>query len=463
MRRIVGLIAAGAGLVIVAAMVGYALKRAVSDMAQPDRADFAVMLAPPEVTLTMIGRPVETDGVSRLRPFQDGDAFVDGATVFSDRRGLPYYTSDKDTQPGRSTCSGDCLKVWSAAIAPTDAKPIGDWSVITRDDGSRQWAFENKPLYGFSKDEAPGDAKGDGAEDGAWHTVLFKPGAAQPRHRGIAFAAAVSGFMPFGLAIHEIEAAGGQVLTDDAGRTIYAFDGDPKQDRPDCAADAPCDASPWLPIAAPALASGTSDFTIVERADGTGQWAYKGWPLYRYAGDSAAGQSNGIGIDRRWKAAVLVRYPMPAPVTLRSTTTMGKIFATVDGRSLYRQQLYYYSAEAGNFEHGYPYQEIVGRLIGGRGCVGDCTRTWHPFVAAPEAQPSGHWSILMRSDGTRQWAYKGYALYTFADDKKPGDLLGLDIWDITPNDPALHNISLLSRLNIDAESVTGIFFTTAYP
>ncbi len=452
-----------AALALVAVVAAYALKSVMSGGRQS--ADFAAMLTPPGVTLTMVGTPVETEGVSRLRPYQDGDAFVDRATVFADGRGLPFYANDNESATGGFQCSGDCLAAWPPATAPADAQPTGDWSIVNRSDGLRQWAFKGKPLHLCARDETPGDAKGDGA-DGAWHVVIFKPGAAKTGDPVAAYRPSAPGAVPFGLAIREVEAAGGQVLTDELGRTIYAFDGDPRLDRPTCASGSPsgsrCGDSPFLPVAAPALASALGDFTIVRRADGTSQWAYKGQALYRYAGDSAAGQARGIGVDDRWRVAVVVRYPMPAPVTIRSTT-MGRIFATQDGRSLYRQFLYYYSADAGNFEHGYPYNEIVGRLVGARGCVAECSASWRPFAAAPEAQPGGHWSIVTRDDGTRQWAYKGYALYTFVGDKKPGDLLGLDTWDVAPNDPALHVVSLFTRLRIDAESVTGMFFTTAYP
>ena len=46
---------------------------------------------------------------------------------------------------------------------------MGDYSTITRDDGSKQWAYKGRPLYTWKKDKKPGDITGDGFLNGAWH------------------------------------------------------------------------------------------------------------------------------------------------------------------------------------------------------------------------------------------------------------------------------------------------------
>ena len=46
----------------------------------------------------------------------------------------------------------------------------GGWSVIMRDDGSRQWAYRGKPLYAWIKDQKPGDRTGDGVLH-VWHVA----------------------------------------------------------------------------------------------------------------------------------------------------------------------------------------------------------------------------------------------------------------------------------------------------
>ncbi len=55
-------------------------------------------------------------------------------------------------------------------MAGADAKTSGKFSIITRADGSKQWAYDNQPLYGWFKDKKPGDVTGDGVKD-VWHVV----------------------------------------------------------------------------------------------------------------------------------------------------------------------------------------------------------------------------------------------------------------------------------------------------
>jgi predicted lipoprotein with Yx(FWY)xxD motif len=65
--------------------------------------------------------------------------------------GKALYTFDND-QPGKSLCTGPCNNFWPPFAAQQDAKPAGDWTIITRDDGSKQWAHKGKPVYVFSRD-----------------------------------------------------------------------------------------------------------------------------------------------------------------------------------------------------------------------------------------------------------------------------------------------------------------------
>jgi predicted lipoprotein with Yx(FWY)xxD motif len=54
--------------------------------------------------------------------------------------------------------------------AAADAQPSGDWTIVARDDGSKQWAFKRKPLYTWKDDKKPGDVTGDGVNN-VWHVV----------------------------------------------------------------------------------------------------------------------------------------------------------------------------------------------------------------------------------------------------------------------------------------------------
>jgi predicted lipoprotein with Yx(FWY)xxD motif len=86
-----------------------------------------------------------------------------------DHKGMTVYTFDKD-DGGKSMCNGDCAKNWPPMMAPAGAKAEGKWTVIKRDDGMMQYAYDGKPLYTFMKDEKPGEMKGDGMKE-VWHVV----------------------------------------------------------------------------------------------------------------------------------------------------------------------------------------------------------------------------------------------------------------------------------------------------
>lgn len=86
-----------------------------------------------------------------------------------DAAGMTLYTFDKDAD-GKSACNGGCAANWPPLMAEDGAMAEGAWSVITRDDGAKQWAYDGKPLYTWVKDTKPGDVTGDGF-NGVWHVA----------------------------------------------------------------------------------------------------------------------------------------------------------------------------------------------------------------------------------------------------------------------------------------------------
>src|SRR4051794_17661593 len=62
-----------------------------------------------------------------------------------DSKGMSLYTFDKDSA-GKSACNGPCAQNWPPLMATAASGPA-NWTVITRDDGSKQWAYMGKPLY----------------------------------------------------------------------------------------------------------------------------------------------------------------------------------------------------------------------------------------------------------------------------------------------------------------------------
>jgi len=89
--------------------------------------------------------------------------------VLVDADGNTLYTYDPDSS-GTSKCTGTCAVVWPPAEAEAGAKPNKSFTIITRPSGTHQWAYKDKPLYGYMFDDGPGSVSGDG-EDGVWHVA----------------------------------------------------------------------------------------------------------------------------------------------------------------------------------------------------------------------------------------------------------------------------------------------------
>jgi predicted lipoprotein with Yx(FWY)xxD motif len=92
----------------------------------------------------------------------------------------------------------------------------------------------------------------------------------------------------------------GKVLVDANGRTLYGLMND-NNGTPTCV-DA-C-ASTWPPLTVdgtnlPAHLDATI-FSVVSRSDGSHQLKAGKWPLYRFAGDAAPGDTNGQGSGGVW-------------------------------------------------------------------------------------------------------------------------------------------------------------------
>jgi predicted lipoprotein with Yx(FWY)xxD motif len=94
---------------------------------------------------------------------------TDKGNTLVNARGMTLYTYDKDTA-GQSSCNAACAKNWPPFLAPASATASGDWSTITRNNGSKQWAYKGKPLYTWSKDTKPGETSGDGIKM-VWHVA----------------------------------------------------------------------------------------------------------------------------------------------------------------------------------------------------------------------------------------------------------------------------------------------------
>jgi|SRR5215470_18191067 len=101
-------------------------------------------------------------GLSRVPVRNEGNLLVDIS-------GMTLYTFDRDPR-GKSACDAKCTANWQPLAATAAAKGVGDYSVVPRGDGRKQWAYKGKPLYLWTKDREPGDRAGDGV-DNLWRVA----------------------------------------------------------------------------------------------------------------------------------------------------------------------------------------------------------------------------------------------------------------------------------------------------
>ena len=88
-----------------------------------------------------------------------------------DAKGMTVYTFDKDVaDSGKSACNGPCATLWPPVMAGASDQASGAFGIVTRDDGSRQWAYKGKPIYTYQNDKQPGDKSGDNFKD-VWHVI----------------------------------------------------------------------------------------------------------------------------------------------------------------------------------------------------------------------------------------------------------------------------------------------------
>ena len=342
-----------------------------------------------------------------------------GGLVFADATNRTLYTYTGDTKPGVSSCTDACAKDWQAALAPAKARASGDWSLVKRDGGAQQWAYRGKPLYAAVADSGREDIrvgrKPLPVDDKTWQVTAFDPG------RDFK--------LPFGIAVNEVNGAGGMAFTDAVGLPLYTFAGDPERDKDTCT-KGPCP-NHWHPMLAAQVARGVGDFSVIARNDGLMQWAHKGKPLYTFDGDTEPGDAAGTSADKRWTVVMVSKFFMPARVTIRRNHFEGYNLAADKGMTLYQRDRFRSVNGGHSLRSGSKGNIEIAHLLGTSACTGACLRDWPPLLAGANDQASGLWTIMARDDGTRQWAYRGYPVYAFSGDKAAGDMNGNDIYEMT--------------------------------
>ena len=390
----------------------------------------------PGIRLTLEGPVyVDDDGMTLYRGSPTCDNSLESPVRLIQAEGaVPFEVSTTRTK--------SCLTKNPPFLAHRGSRQFGEWSIIDRVDGTRQWALEGTPLFRSSKDHQPGDINGG---------YLVRLG----RYPSPIAFAPMDGLPP---GITTSETSAGLTFVDHQGRALYY--------RSATGLFANCDRKcmkNWRPLTAPSLAQSVGDEWTIETSDlGIRQWAYKGRGLYTYAFDAPKHSEQVFGdtfggtwakpIDG-WTVAV-VKKPAPLPPHITVQTLPGEpqlfsfglprvVYANAKGRTLYTVHC---------LEGRQPNDEPEGAVEMACDDVGDnplywhsfcggeelCRRTWQTVPASSaEVTTSGEWGSLLvnpknpfaplkAGKGTRVLTYYGRPVFTYVHDTLPGDFYGDD-------------------------------------
>ena len=168
----------------------------------------------------------------------------------------------------------------------------------------------------------------------------------------------------------------------------------------------------WPPVLAPVNARPIGAFDIIKRSDGAQQWAYRGYALYTSHLDHKPGDTNGGRIRRgRDQYGTVAREPVgpspAAPPQFRVANMELGLMLTLANRF----SVYTYGKDT----------------AGKSNCNGSCLDEWKPVLAPEFTVAQGAWSVIERSGGAKQWAYRGKPLYTHVLDVKRTSYEGGDV------------------------------------
>jgi predicted lipoprotein with Yx(FWY)xxD motif len=296
----------------------------------------------------------------------------------------------------------------------------GEWSILTRDDGAQQWAYDGYALYTSILDKQPGDVLG------ATHRKAKgdAPGVREPVSPPVAIPPQFSVF----------QVASGRLLTDHRAYSVYYWDKDGKN-KSNC--DAAC-LREWSPVLAPEFAQTKGDWAIFERSPGVKQWSFRGHPLYTRKADETFRSLEGSDVPG-WHNAYTQKAPAPPKEFTVQDTRSGQVLADAHGKTIYVYNCGDDALDQLACDNPDTTQAYRFAICGG-GDPATCNKTWPMVPAAANAKSdsriwstmdidpaTGHRAAPDTPNAKHVWAYRGRPVYTFAGDHEPGDVEG-DAW-----------------------------------
>jgi predicted lipoprotein with Yx(FWY)xxD motif len=311
-----------------------------------------------------------------------------------------------------------CTDLWPPVMATRDDKPLGKWTVLERTDGTRQWAYDEQPLYTSVLDRQPGDVmagtrrKADDNQDSpAGREPVGPPSLVAP---GFAVKTTLLGRM----------------LTTAKSYSVYVSDQDTARKS---LCDAAC-AQVWRPMLAPLSAQPVGEWTVIERSAGVRQWAYRNKPLYTYARDTHLESQQGSDVPGWHNVYTQHAPPLPAGFTVQDTIA-GQVVADSRGMTVYKYNCGDDSLDQLSCDHP-AFTQVYRLAICGAGDPARCRKNWPYVPAADGVSSSRTWSVLRIDPDTGRlaaagavnalsvWAYRGRPIYTYSGDYEPGDVNG---------------------------------------
>ncbi len=195
----------------------------------------------------------------------------------------------------------------------------------------------------------------------------------------------------------------GKVLTDAKGKTLYYFANDVVGSETSactgtCADTWPAFSTDTIQVSSPLF---LKDFGTSARADGTKQITYNGLRLYTYKADTQTGDVKGENVNKVWFAATPFEY-----ILVAQSPERGSYLTDASGKTLY----YFIQDTPGN-------STLVGHSLTEFPVFGP------RLISTPSSLDPKDFTFVTRADGVSQIAYKGMPLYSYVEDKKPGDTL----------------------------------------
>lgn len=406
-----------------------------------------VNTAPVRKIFTRIGESLASQGAPLILDATTSENVFTKRTKEWD--GWSLYLNRND-EPGFSTCTDiACVNDWPPFLALDNDAATYPFTIIERNDGSRQWALRDLPLYFHRADAGPGRDTGNLVNQ--WRIAQFAP-TQTTQHEVIGTTSTLLSAAGIALTGQPLLADSYDIFTTTVinkhGFSLYTQQG---SEDPTTSCNREC-LDTWKPLLADTDETATAPYSLIVREVGDGirvrQWAYDGQPLYFYEGDSQPGDQFGASIEgwtsvlsKPWKTNAQGELVASGVVDIVRVDNRGEYTVSIakDGFALYTfdEDLYFESSR----------------------CDSDnCLNQWLPLIAHTSNTTNGEFTTIERDSGLKQWAYNGKPIYLSATDRQAGDKTLQDNWliiDLINNPPtlmALHPASSPEKTEADVNS-----------